>query len=858
MTSIKRDHDAMLADTDHDGDNNPRNADESTEVDDNEDDDAVIPPYDANQEALPASPIFKPEFDELKRSIDEVVQMLRSPIEDSKYTDGVVEGLMQEITNRTKSDSPEEVRIALVGDIKAGKSSVINSVLSIGMIARQNQRDAYAAEVHFFDQDARHALVRALFADYFRASPKDDDLVDESKDGDQTVEDYAVMETTRTAFKALFNDHKEFATDANAKHFLATAQTEDDEELLDTLCEWADEAMDRVLGGDTYITVQASTPQDLLWDLAPYLYSVEEWAGAAMVSPWPFVSRIKFGLDNKLLKAGILLTDLPGLSDSNRIRLTNATNHLRQCSHTIVCAEIGRADDDQFIRSHLVKGWTTRGSGRTILVLTHADSLDAWNEPKGTTKDYQVLESLAADIIELEALMTETANKLRTAKGPRRYQLMDTRETAATKLRRVQAQHEERRIGMRSRMVVKKMQGLYAELTLHSVYCVSNAAYKKHQAGFSLHDANPPNLTVEGTMIPALRRQLFLAPADAKINEQRHMVNMRLPGLLSCFSLFVNKTHMARKVEVQKIVRAPQLTVAETIGKIRFRLDMDINYTILEPFRASEDDWVEEARNHCQQWADTYSSTPHLNFLKNNGFKRGKGKSAASTSWNAELISIKSSEIRSWFKDFGLILDQVLRDITNSTKALMSSIISGVRNDPQVTIMALQPFIDFLLAERSNVAPAVDKVMRGMRRETGNIMCRAMLDSSDSYIDAAMLSIYAEAREIKRKKGTPKQRLQNFEMNVTRRGTGVWMRAHDMLRNDLMSMTAKHMQEVKDVAKAFFEGIERKFDMLCSDKESDNADELQLRAKLKVALVQAPEKLETEVRPAADKCFAGL
>ncbi|KAK5688136.1 hypothetical protein LTS10_000114 [Elasticomyces elasticus] len=415
---------------------------------------------------------------------------------------------------------------------------------------------------------------------------------------------------------------------------------------------------------------------------------------------------------------------------------------------------------------------------------------------------------------------------------------------------------------MRSRTIAKKMQDLYAELTsdpcVLSVYCVGNAAYKKHQAGYSLHDPNVPTLSVEGTMIPALRRQLFLAPAAAKINEYRHIVATRLPALFGCFSLYVNKTHMARKGEVQKLVRAPQSAVSELINNVRFQLERDMNYKVLEPFRNAEDEWVEEARNHCQQWAEMWGTTPHLTFLKNNGFRKGRGKGASPISWNAELVSIKASEIRGWFKELAPVLDQVAKDITKITTALVNTIITGVRNDPQVAIMALQPFIDFLLAEKGNIAPAVDKVMRSMRKETGNIMCRAMSESSDNHIVEAMLVCYAEAREIKRKKGTPKQRLLNFEMNVTRRGTGVWMRAHDMLRNELMDMTAQHMQDLKDAAKVFFAGIEQKFEMLCSDKEVDDADELQLRAKLRVALERAHEKLEREVRPAAVKCFGGL
>lgn len=33
--------------------------------------------------------------------------------------------------------------------------------------------------------------------------------------------------------------------------------------------------------------------------------------------------------------------------------------------------------------------------------------------------------------------------------------------------------------------------------------------------------------------------------------------------------------------------------------------------------------------------------------------------------------------------------------------------------------MALQPFVDYLFAEKGNIGPMIDKVMRSLRRENG-------------------------------------------------------------------------------------------------------------------------------------------
>ncbi|KAK5727636.1 hypothetical protein LTR17_012596 [Elasticomyces elasticus] len=867
---MKRDHDTMA-----DGAGG-EDLNDTTDNDDGEDgvDTSAVPPYDAKQETLPDSPVFTPEFAKLTQGIKDLVQSLRGPLEDSEYSDRVVEGLLQEVENRTQSNYPEEVRIALIGDMKAGKSSVINSILSTGMIARQGdtggscawvvsqygamlpwQSRAFGAEVYFFAQHERHAIIAALLADYYRASPKDADLADGPKDSDQTVEDHAIMRTTTTAFRAIFNDHKEFATLSAANDFLSTAQSEDDEAILETLCDWVDDLFNKGQGGDSFVKAQSSTTQNLLWELAPFMYTLEERDGEPIISLWPFVSHIKFGLDNELLKRSIILTDLPGLSDSNKTRVTNAVNELRQCTHTMLVAEVGRASDDKFIREHLAKGYATRGPGRTILVLTHADTIDDESEVRGTAKDHQTLDRLRSEMKALERKKQEMAAKIKSAKGLEKYEIMEAKEAIVLQIRQKQAKHQEQRIHMRSKSVIKEMESLYRELTDDPfplpVFAVGNLAYKKHQAGYSLDSPNPPSLSVEGTMIPALRQHLLMAPAEAKMNETRHLIDTQLSALLGCFNLYVKKTHMARKGEVQKIVRAPQVKFVGLIEGALVKLNKAHEMAILEPLREMEDNWVEEARLLCKTWAKMYSTGQHLQFLKKEGIKAGKGKGASAISWNSELINLTSAEIRHMFSDFIHVIDQVPKEITRGINGLVNQMIHGIRSDPQVTLMALQPFLDYLYVEKGNISPAVTRQIRTLRRETGTIQMRAQSESVDNHVVQAMTPVYNEAKEIKGKFGKPPARLLNFEKNVTKRGEGVWARAHDSLRTELEEMTAKQMRELKIAVQIYFKDIEEKFNILCSDKETEEEEEVQLRETLEKVLVVAREKLENELRPAA-------
>lgn len=82
--------------------------------------DDMVPPHDVNKEEYPSSPYFSQQYGNLIEGANAIVTMLEKPLLESTYNDATVEGLLAEIKQRTTSNFPEEVRIALVGDMKAG------------------------------------------------------------------------------------------------------------------------------------------------------------------------------------------------------------------------------------------------------------------------------------------------------------------------------------------------------------------------------------------------------------------------------------------------------------------------------------------------------------------------------------------------------------------------------------------------------------------------------------------------------------------------------------------------------------------------------------------------------------------
>ncbi|GIZ37008.1 hypothetical protein CKM354_000047100 [Cercospora kikuchii] len=814
--------------------------------------DDMVPPHDVNKEEYPSSPYFSQQYGDLIEGTNAIVRMLEKP-------------LME-----------KEVRIALVGDMKAGKSSVINSILSLGMIARQgdagssctwvvqeygglfpDQEKLFAAQVFFFTQDEQHEIIRNLVSDYFRACNKEEEAVEGPKNNEQAVEDFAIKRTVITAFRALFVKHNDFATISAADDFLSSATSEDDEHIVETLCDWADELMAECLTDQACISVDAATTQTLLWHLAPYMTTVEERDGEPNPSLWPLVSHIKFGLDVPLLKHNITLVDLPGLSDANKTRVDNAMKHLQLCTHYMVVAEIGRADDDKFIRDALKRGHSTRGDSRTILVLTHADTIDDETEVKGTGKDFQTLKTLKSEMKELERKKAEIMLRMKRVRGVDKFELSEQRDEIVIEIRRRAMQHRERRIRMRSHTVCRGMQDLYAELTSDPVklpvFCVGNAAYKKHQAGYAVDE--PPTLSVDGTSIPALRKHLLLAPAEAKLNEARHLVATQLPTLLSCFKMYVSKTHLDRKDEVESVIIEPQTRIPSVVAEIFQGFNKQIEEEILDKIHDEEFNWACEAQDLLQGWAKSYSTQQHLALLKRYGHKKGRGKNAVDTSWTGELVSLRSANVRRFFDDFMRKVNDAPKDITKQLYRLLANAMTKIKSDPQVKLMALQPYLEYLFQEKGNIGTFVEKSVRVLRRDLGNVVGAVTGDNADNHIVIAMRPIYDHAQSIKGKLGTPKDRTHVFETDVIKIDNGVWMKAHGLIKHQLAEILRKHEAVLLGASDSFFKGLQAKFHVMCSTKEVDDPQEIQLREKLQKMLILATEKLETEVKPAAEALF---
>ena len=85
---------------------------------------AFVEPYDfedTRNEPRPDCVIYQPVFERLKASMDEAVNVLRKPLQESTYRNPAIEALKREVQNRTKENTQEQISFAVAGDMSSGK-----------------------------------------------------------------------------------------------------------------------------------------------------------------------------------------------------------------------------------------------------------------------------------------------------------------------------------------------------------------------------------------------------------------------------------------------------------------------------------------------------------------------------------------------------------------------------------------------------------------------------------------------------------------------------------------------------------------------------------------------------------------
>lgn len=495
------------------------------------------------------------------------------------------------------------------GVTAAGKSTLMNCLISQENIAAEcdegesgtsviqelvmaevDQIETFKAVVYYHPNRKIEAFVKR----HFQTIHDFQNLDTEDLDADEYSAWQADYETALTFFYTLLCERDEFMSADATLAYLNSATSRDDDVMLGQLSTWILEYLTRLKGGEGATVVQANTMREVNRELAKFKGPAKTGIAARSASPWPLVRIIKTHLQARILSEGAVLADLPGLSDTNKLRVQATRDYIKNCDTVIIVHPILRIQSQDTVWKEVHECIRNGKQGNLIIVCTKVDDIKHSRERDVSSDDRKVLEKLRKEADDLAAEIAELEDKLQDAEENEDADYRSiNRRLKATKTMRAgkEAEWREENIAIRNRRNIDAIQAGFRKAVNDPdanvpVFCVSNTIYQQHMKGFD--NDNPPDLTVEATGIPDLRKHLFEIPAKRKHRALQKLGQRTLPRVLLALEMQCCKTRLERKQDIECKVVKPLNDFKDELHTLKARLKRNYEAAMQKTLRKSK------------------------------------------------------------------------------------------------------------------------------------------------------------------------------------------------------------------------------------------------------------------------------
>lgn len=370
-----------------------------------------------------------------------------------------------------------------------------------------------------------------------------------------------------------------------------------------------------------------------------------------ILAPWLLVKQIAIGLPAFVLANSISLADVPGIFDTHQVRRQAANDSFEKCSTVVLVHKYERNETSTQMNDSLRK--CVSANKNVIVALTHIE--DAAKSDCKFLGDSESKDQLTLGLELKDGILKQQTCELRQIKRElTQAEDEDDSEDGviSPKVRELNAKCTEtkariykRSIAIKRELIAVSLQKEHEKIQIDfngradktlSVHCTCGPEYETHMKGY--HHEDTPELSVQETGVPALRRELRSLRAEMMIQDLEDTINHKgLARVLNALQFYCGRSKLERKKLIEHLVAEPKEQFTFDFDELSEKLVVDFE-AIME-FARSQARQTSKTRGRFlhEKWAKLHHST-YRGFCQNFGNHRQKvGKDLKMMHWNLDI-----------------------------------------------------------------------------------------------------------------------------------------------------------------------------------------------------------------------------